>query len=625
MVSFSNFLIDLIKKALKTDKTIIIHRLPPRKVLYVHQLGITLGLSLVILIVCLYYKPIFNLLPLYTAPILLLIFLVGTFWVSPFALFVFLYWVLFKDLPREWAALWTLSQWYLVGYVFGMILAIMYNDLIYLYLLLFCNDKVKIAFALDPSKRLNIIKSPKETEEVALFKFLGTLNYFTSNIRKAVEIEVIEQDTKKICSLVRKAYKKIPDSSVDQDKLLTLLQCPSKDKFKEKLKELKKKLVLKDETILARVENEIEPLIEKYLQTRKQKLYNYRVNTAELHPYTIVFVANPKILLQNGETIPDPIMQNRNLFLRSVEKALFSFERNEVLGRPEIWSRVRVIAIFDETLDCALVEPFHGKLQIGEVIAENLATPTDEIWDIYHNNILPDAQSTDDIPHQLLNNETDVIFAITGSKDYTRSTALFSDYRVERNPCNNNKEFEFHLDPNGSKFGDLDLPTCAEPNGLFEAEHEHYKEGIPGRVALNALDANLKSYIHEFAHAMSSYYHGRIVDEYFDNTQLVEDPTNQTEQTPDRGFVPVSVNRIERSKPPNSRVIPVHKIFARYEHTIYYSDREHPSSEENWVGYFPDRKTPYAACTMDRTYGDYRFDQLLSDFMYDRLIAKINR
>ena len=86
---------------------------------------------------------------------------------------------------------------------------------------------------------------------------------------------------------------------------------------------------------------------------------------------------------------------------------------------------------------------------------------------------------------------------------------------------------------------------------------------------------------------------------------------------------PFYINRINRNK--NKKIVPVHRIFAKYNGNIYYSDRDHPSAREDWLGYFPERKNSFTACIMDRNYGAYRYDDLISNFMYDRLMAKINR
>jgi len=196
---------------------------------------------------------------------------------------------------------------------------------------------------------------------------------------------------------------------------------------------------------------------------------------------------------------------------------------------------------------------------------------------------------------------------------------------------------------------------------VITSYHDKYAI-VPGRVALNVLGANAHTYIHEFGHAMSSAINGAIVDEYFDKYHILkagddekrkslsspefeskEETSTVADEMPEplktgglynlddiflEGDVrtPFYINRLEREQSENGMVKPIPKIFVRYNKIkIYYSDLAHPSSEENWEGYFPERQSSSECCTMDRDYGRYRFDKLLSDFMYDRLVTKVNR
>ena len=85
-----------------------------------------------------------------------------------------------------------------------------------------------------------------------------------------------------------------------------------------------------------------------------------------------------------------------------------------------------------------------------------------------------------------------------------------------------------------------------------------------------------------------------------------------------------AINRIVKSS-----VGRVPKFFSEYQtnqdprSSLYYADRDHPSAEDYWSGYYPERQAADIYCTMDRSYGRYQFDKLISDYMYDRLMRKI--
>jgi hypothetical protein len=576
MVSPVYFILDLISKIKilrpitnflnfsRSDDIVVVRRFPPRKVLRAHILGLTFGLLLALSIICFNYTSLFAELPWYTPTIIGFLFVVGTIAGGPFVILVVLFLLtslvvipVTGDLIK---ALGSIAQWYFGGYAFGFIFATLYNDLVFLYLLTFCKDRVKIAFAFDFAKKINIIKSPRPGEEKVFERLLRG---------KSTKAE----------------------------------------------KELK-----------------------------KRKLYNYDLDyPTKKKPYTIVFVANPKILKENKNNEdpiefkrdesnydPDPIMKNSELFLRSIDRALYSFERDEVLGRHEIWSQVRIVAIFDKNLKVrtdsglryGLVQPYHNHPMINGVVAENLLDPMEHMLEEILINVDDETQA---ILNELIGTP-DVIFALSASEKFTRSTAHFSDWKESTGTVANNepgdKEFKSDPDPIGHAGGDngkgdeIEIVEHLETNG-FKSRHD--KNAVfPGRVALNVLKASTKTYIHEFAHAMSSAYNGAIVDEYFDKIQGSDSGTTTR-------IEPLVINRIERQKPKRGKVNPVHKIFAEYDHLIYKSDRNHPSAREDWLGYFPERQALYTRCTMDRGFTDYCWDKLIHHFMYDRLIAKINR
>lgn len=147
---------------------------------------------------------------------------------------------------------------------------------------------------------------------------------------------------------------------------------------------------------------------------------------------------------------------------------------------------------------------------------------------------------------------------------------------------------------------------------------------LPGRVALNVFGASIFTYIHEFAHAMCSVFHGEIVDEYTDGYVL----NNYRDRSGNiDNIIPWhSINRIQKDPTLlHDRHIGVHKEFASYNCIRFHSDLNHPSAEADWVGYYPERTAQRLTCAMDRGTGFNHFDPLISTFMYDRILAKLNR
>ena len=224
--------------------------------------------------------------------------------------------------------------------------------------------------------------------------------------------------------------------------------------------------------------------------------------------------------------------------------------------------------------------------------------------------------------------EVDVIYVMTASPSHNRSTARYSDFveaekgEVALCPVEpaamSGESFDFSTDPTGTKGDEITSTPCDATN----CKHDHYT-WHPGRIALNVLSARYKTYIHEFAHAMSSALHGAIVDEYADVFYIAKKNGKLREMSD--YSAPFYVNRIDRRSREDGSFVPVHPVFAQYNGTIFQSDRNHPSAEEGWLGYFPERFCCAHPCTMDRSFGRFHFDKLIRAFMYDRLCAKLNR
>jgi hypothetical protein len=225
------------------------------------------------------------------------------------------------------------------GFLFGAIMATIYNDLMYLHTRIFRRKLIKRSFTFHPASKFDIIKSP-----------------------------------------------------------------------------------IKDEVIAETDNNPYEPVCD----------YKLKRGTIPDFPYTIAFIANPCIQVaphENAEAMPDPIMANREIFFHCVDKALASFESNEVLGRPEIWSRIRIVVFYDELLadtknpKNSFVKTFGEKIVQDNQKAEYLLYPQTDM----RKRLLDLAG---DPKTKTINGfdirEIDVIFALSAHPDNIRSTARYS-------------------------------------------------------------------------------------------------------------------------------------------------------------------------------------------------------
>ena len=402
------------------------------------------------------------------------------------------------------------------------------------------------------------------------------------------------------------------------------------------------------------------------------------------HPYTIVFVANPFIRLRqqtNGKTmaVRDPIMDNVSLFLKSVYRALFSFEYNEVIGRPDIFSKIRVVTVNEsndllvdtrkpvpleqvrdqcyvrEFLGTFETDPRHSEPDFNQVQLSSVASFTNRM-------LVPNLSMRQKIGN-LVKEKTgiehlDVILAISASPTHDMSTSRLATNDWQMNREQDGVYFTFSSDPfceKGNEIlkSDCDKLLCGsrddteidqqgpclksdklnrQPSDDRVMLHEFFADpaGV-GLVAMSALDVRPKLPVHEFAHAMSSIGHGMIVDEYYDFVVIrnaaaegeAEEPPAEVPEAPP-GIV---VNRIYRNPEvmKATHQVPVHKHFARYNGLVYESDRDHHIAAQGWYSYFPGRKNPEVRCTMEKAEDVFQFDELLTDFIYDRLWVKVNR
>jgi hypothetical protein len=321
-------------------------------------------------------------------------------------------------------------------------------------------------------------------------------------------------------------------------------------------------------------------------------------------------------------------MSDLDLLLRTINNALHSFELDEVLGKQEIWSRVRIITIFDDAPTApdgtprsdnslSFVQDFQEDVDPQNGVAENLIYPRAETFDNLKTLL---RQNLGDFAPVAIEH-IDVIFALTASPTQIRHTAYYADFDerldMPSQPSDGGTSFTYDPDPNNQKDGDIILVRCSPPPALFRCVHDDYS-AIPGRAAINVLSARRHTFVHEFAHAMSSVVRGAICDEYYDKSFLRTRSGSI--------FVPFYVNRIERVERPLGQFVPTHPVFAGYNDVVFPSDLAHPTAEAGWLSYFPERHSISSEhCTMDRSAEPFRFDKLISRFMYERLVSKSNR
>jgi hypothetical protein len=335
-------------------------------------------------------------------------------------------------------------------------------------------------------------------------------------------------------------------------------------------------------------------------------------------PYTILFVANPYLQTNDGHFEHDPILRDRSLFLRSVDRALNSLASDIVVGMDAIWDRVRIVTLFDaELMHRAPAKEYalagQGKLNIDDTLIDNLLSPT-EFHGTAFGEYFESAQDTrrQKIPFK----DVDVIMALSASKEFTRSSAIFTDFpEVERGDAPMEDGIPFNVA----------VPYIDQS---WNCVHE-FRASTPGRAAINVLTARTKTYIHEFAHAMSSAVNGAIMDEYADDFAAVG-ATNEEAENAGRENIatikaPLIINRLEQNWPTPNPFYPIPPIFALYNGVEFYSDQYHPSDDGRWFGYFPNRANPYVPCTMDASGMHHTFDRLIRAFMYDRIMAKMRR
>jgi hypothetical protein len=437
--------------------------------------------------------------------------------------------------------------------------------------------------------------------------------------------------------LLRKSDIKI-SAFYDKNRTYNILKSPKKDEWTDKWKNM--------------AEDE---------QKRETLSYYYKKDFEPERPYTITFVANPIIWYrteendQDGKTghyIKDPIIENKDLFIKAVDDAMRCFENDAVLGHPDIWPKIRIATIFDErhtdfendaqVAKHIIARPLEAiAIQDGVPQPDNIIEPVKDAREKIASELrnYPDENSIkiekqdegkasyNEIIKRILS-DTDVYMILSASTQYIRPTAYPSSVEdLSDSNCGANFSFEIP--------GDLVINAKAlcskacHKTKLIQSAHEKYA-AVPGIAAINVLSATSKTYIHEFAHIMSAARTGAIVDEYYDDYCQDSKTTTAESLQEEKASNAINrnafyINKLERSVDGNQKKRPIPRVFAIYNGCVYYSDREHPSEKEDWNHYFPARTNNQTSCIMDGYGLEFKFDDLLSQFMYDRLKAKVNR
>ncbi len=379
-------------------------------------------------------------------------------------------------------------------------------------------------------------------------------------------------------------------------------------------------------------------------------LYDFQPDHEPPYPFTVAIIANPifREKVEDGyREMVDPISEDRELFMRSAERALQSLSQNHVVGAPEIWSKIRIVTVFHKLVpeerweDVGMAQSYEaGLYEISGYEGEgNIAidgVSTDDLIDaaahardryLYMLNAASKEFPTstgangEDLDPEQLCRETDMLIILSAVPKYKRATAQFANWYED------DTMRPLQPDMNGEEF---ELEKVRLPEKCEDPVHAFYFHN-PGRMAVNVLEASFRTYIHEFGHAISDVDNGVIVDEYYDRFFI--------DNLPDKPSLNIrwfDVNRFSRKVDKDTgRILqPIPREFSEYRlklaakkepKTAFQSDIDHPSGKENWLGFFPARDNLDANCIMDRTGVRNRFDGLLSKFIYDRLWVKVNR
>ncbi|MCU0644016.1 MAG: hypothetical protein MUC94_07110 [bacterium] len=270
------------------------------------------------------------------------------------------------------------------------------------------------------------------------------------------------------------------------------------------------------------------------------------------NPFTIAIVANPEILKEDQSgVISDPILKDKSLFAKVVARILRSFVNNELLNLPEILTRIRFVTVFTAENKAS------GKPEFDNALCEEILSEPANI--IYPRQKQLNAYVKECLTHEKMSDCVDIIFAISGSENHTRSSAAFTAEDKSGDPEKGDVRFRLKTNSMSRK-------------GYHKCKVD--EKGLPGAIALSAWDDRLKTPVHELAHAISSESNGVIVDEYLDEYEYKH---NNTTITVGFDFV---INKQHRTQPTDS----VPQPFARYKLYDYNKDtKKHIPKYQPWI------------------------------------------
>lgn len=290
-------------------------------------------------------------------------------------------------------------------------------------------------------------------------------------------------------------------------------------------------------------------------------------DTSKKDPFTICIIANPALESpwNSGYFIPDPILSRPGEFDASVdyiEQVLFGRlpgQAEAFLGDPAIEPRVRVVSLFVEGLPAEEVNSLVGEDGVSTALVARRAAFAPFLAEY--------------------GLAADVAYAVSGSETHTRASAWHMSDDDER------PGVTFSLDG-------------------FDLAHRHYYR-IPGTVAQHFTSTSLTA-LHEFAHALSSYSNGSILDLYVDSEPGVN----------------------------NKRGRPIPATFAVYDGTSLASDpaRDGLGYPGGWESYHCELNDPAVPSVMDNYWlapggvpERCQHDKITRRFLLDRVRAKLGR
>jgi len=289
-------------------------------------------------------------------------------------------------------------------------------------------------------------------------------------------------------------------------------------------------------------------------------------------PYTIVFVANPAIESQAGDTFnADPVLTNRAGYHSAVAYCLQNIlrETEDLLRAGGTDAQMRFVSVFDATLAAQ-----QENALAHEVSPNIMETPFNRLG------VLASFLTR-------FHEVADVVFVLHGSTTHTRASAWFT------------------RDDNSRPTVPFTYDGVARQHGRFSS--------IPGSCAIPVTeDTTAMTALHEFGHAASDFNNGRVVDLYVNGTA--------------GGFMANKKFRAQATDP-----VPAN--FATYNGTNYNSDpnRDALGYPATWTSYHPQPIDATRPNLMDNFFLSFdtplrcRLDQLTYAWMRDRLLAKLGR